>query len=93
MDALMRWKYYFCSLTVYHANTNTTITYDGYISDASKSAIHLSDVYDKSSIWQQKQLDGTYIFDYACIKSAVVYRMVRDTEGSQSKQILFVCNQ
>jgi len=88
---LKYWTYYNCVITVYNSHINSDVRYDGYISSASDTAVHLSEVRDVTSILSSKQMNGTYIFDYSVIKSAYVYRMIRDRENSLHREILFSC--
>ncbi len=88
---LKHWTYYSCVITVYNSHINNDVRYDGYISSASDTAVHLSDVSDISNPLLSKQMNGTYVFDYSFIKSAYVYRMISDKYDCMHREILFSC--
>jgi len=61
----------------------STIKYDGWLLNASDTAVHLSHV---------NGLAGTYIFEYSRIKKATVYKKMRDPyTGILWEEVLFVC--
>ena len=96
MKSLKKWLYNHCEITVHNSSANADLRYGGYIMAASDTAVHLTDVRDVTSFlgWKTKALGGTYIFDYACIKHAVVYRMVKDRDtGAMMEDIIFSCYQ
>ena len=96
MKSLKPWLYNWCEITVHNSSQNADVLYDGFIVAASDTVVHLTDVQDVTYFlrWKQKALGGTYIFDYSGIKSAVVYRMVKDPDtDAMMKQIIFSCYQ
>ncbi len=85
MNKLKDFRHSFCRITVYNYEENATIKYDGWISMASDTAVHLTHVNGRS---------GTYIFEYSRIKKATVYKRMRDLHtGVLTEELLFVCYQ